>query len=222
MGRGSSKAGGGGKTMSMLTLPSGETIDLTESPLTYGEKDSMVSGKVRDVLESFENNRHLAKVEYNRLIDSEGNIIEENKGGKGSVGASNRARLAADIVTHNHPGDPEGLGGTFSDKDLSNMVEFGQTTYRATAKEGTYSISKGKGFQGDNLVKAYKVQQAKTFDAAQKAHDSLHNDYAWSKISYTEYQSGVWKINNKMLVEDHNWLLANQKTYGYTYTLEGR
>ena len=77
MGKGKSGAGGGG--VSSLDLANGDKIDLTDSPLKYGQKDPMLTGAARQMAEQFEDKRYKNKIEYNRMIDKNGNIIEENK-----------------------------------------------------------------------------------------------------------------------------------------------
>ena len=239
MGRGSSKAGGsaggGGGTqlqnqVQPQTQPVGDTtlningdiIDLSASPLVYGSNDPSLTGNARAVTEAFENKRYQNKVEYSQFIDANGNILETNKGGKGSVSASMWARQTADVMSHNHPRQDGIIGGTFSDGDIRNFGMFNQTTYRATAKEGTYSITKGTNYHGRSMLNAYRAEVNRLTSNARSAGAQLKSDYRNGTVTYKDAVKRSNQINNAMLVGMHNWLLANQSTYNYTYTLERR
>ena len=203
----------------------GTNIDLSGSPLHYGDKDPNLTGAVRTSIEEFENKRWKNKIEYSRFVDANGNIIEENRGGKGSVKATYHARTTAEAMTHNHPrsGDESGLlGGTFSTGDLNNFVRFNQSTYRATAAEGTYSISKLKGFDSAGFKSYYTSESSKnrgTYNATMK---TLNSSVRSGSMSYDDYRAAAHKAFNTYLVAEHNSLRAGQKLYGYHYTLERR
>lgn len=220
MGTGKSPANRAANTVTTLTISPKETIDLTGSPLVYGKDDAGLQGAARTAIEAFEQKRKGAKIEFSTFVMDDGTVIENNRGGKGSVGASLYARNKADVMSHNHPRREGIIGGTFSDADLSNFGKFNQHTIRATAKEGTYSMTKGKNFHGRSLVKDYKIQTA-LFEAAAGAEvNKLNNDVKTGKISYKKYLAEMNAVNNKMLIQGHNFLLANQKKYDYTYQLE--
>lgn len=203
----------------------GTGIDLSGSPLHYGGTDTALTGKVRTAIEEFEAKRWKNKIEYSRFVDANGNVIEENRGGKSSVRASLNARMAAQAMSHNHPrsGSESGLlGGTFSISDLNNFVRFGQTTYRAVAAEGTYSISKLKGFDSKSFKQYYTSESAKNNSAYKITMSSLNSSYRAKNISYADYRAAANKAFNTYLVAEHNSLRAGQKLYGYNYTLERR
>lgn len=226
-GRGAKSSGGGGGGAAYtgdtsIADTSGGVIDLSDTPLIYGDLDSALTGNARTVIEQFENRRYTTKTEYSRFIDSNGNIIEENHGGRGSVGATMHARQTADAMSHNHPRGDGGLGGTFSEGDISNFSRFNQTTYRATAKEGTYSISKTGSFNGKALSRDYDLAVKRMETNLIGNADSVKLQYRTGKISYNQAVTSIQKLNNAFLVEMHNWLLNNQSNYGYTYTLERR
>lgn len=233
MGRGSSGANG---SATRLTGTDGKPIDLTGTPLRYGSEDKALTGGARSTIEAFEKARYKNKIEFSRFVDADGNVIEDNRGGRGSVGATLRARSTAHAMSHNHPRSDGMLGGTFSTGDINNFTRFAQQTYRATAPEGTYSISRGKKFDAAGLqayyTRASKEARAKYESAVKQAnaeYKSVSSAYARGNATYdqanTAYQkareAGV-KAFNTMLVENHNALRAGQKKYGYTYTLERR
>lgn len=208
-----------------VTGSDGAHIDLTGIPLHYGGKDHNLTGKVRTTIEAFEDRRWKNKIEFSRFVDADGNVIEDNRGGKGSVGASLSARMSAHAMSHNHPrsGRESGLlGGTFSTGDINNFVRFSQKTYRATASEGTYSISKQKGFDGKGFRQYYSSEHSKNRGAYVTARKTLDTSYKAGKMSYSDYRKATQKAFNTYLVANHNSLRAGQKQYGYHYTLERR
>lgn len=204
---------------------SGEEIDLSDNPLRYGGMDSSLVGKNREVIEQFEDVRWKNKIEFARYIDSEGRVIEERRGGSGSVKSSFYAATTATVMTHNHPRskkDEGCLGGTFSSADLSNFARFNQTTYRATAAEGTYSISKAKNFNENGFTSFVSKEYGKSNRSYSEKMKSLGNQYRSGNIAYSDYLKSANRAFNAHVVEMHNSLIAGQKQYGYTYTLERR
>ena len=211
----------GGFKVKKVTLNDGGTIELG-SPLIYGGKDPALSGDIRSKIEDWEAKRRKNKIEYATILDENGNVVSESRGGKGSVKTSLSARMTENSVfSHNHPRE-EGdvLSGTFSDADLRNFARFNQTTYRATGKEGTYSISKSSNFDAEGFTKFVNKTESQHMSTYRSKHKELTSDYVNGKITYSETVSKQRKLFNEYLVNSHNSLLENQKTYGYTYTLE--
>lgn len=203
----------------------GEEIDLSDYPLRYGGMDGNLAGKSREAVEQFEDARWKNKIEFSRFVDAEGNVIEDNRGGTGSVKASFNARLTADVMTHNHPRQQKEkgcLGGTFSTGDLNNFARFNQTTYRATAAEGTYSISKTKSFNKSSFAAYVARENKKNYNTYKVAMDSLGKKYRDGSLVYSDYLTKAHNAFNAYLVDEHNSLIAGQKEHGYTYTLERR
>ena len=90
------------------------------------------------------------------------------------------------------------------------------------AKEGTYSISKQKGFDGrafrsfyHNVDKTHRADMNKTMR-------QLNADYRARKIDSKTYSRDFDKAFNNYLINLHNDLLDGQKQYGYKYYLEKR
>ena len=221
-------AGKGGGSVANLQIGD-EQIDLSESPLVYGQKDAALTGKARQTIEAFENKRVKNKIEYGLMTDADGNVIgDEVKGGKRGVRMSVRNWMQNTVMSHIHPRDNGTLGGTFSTEDIDNWAGFAtgynHITSRAAAKEGTYSISKAKGrtFKGNEMAIEYAKATAKFDSDARARYSQVVRDFREGKINVEQRFKEVQKLNNKMLVEMHNWLLSNQSTYGYTYTLERR
>ena len=226
MGRGSSKtSGGGGITVTSVVTQGGVTLDLTNTPLVYGAKDSMVTGAERQTLEGQENKRLTAKIEYGLMVDGNGNVIDqEYRGGKGSVSIPYRVNnTPGATLTHNHPrgsGEEGCLGGTFSSADLKNFENYRYKTIRASAAEGTYSLSKTTKFDRTGFTN-HAISVNKAAKAKKNAgYKQVENDYYSGKINYSQYKTGRTRVFNEFLIDIHNGLLAGQKQYGYVYTLE--
>ena len=222
MPKGGSK-GKGSMIARVVVVQSGREVDLGDMPLVYGEKDSAVTGKARANIEAFEERRRKFKTEYATVLDEDGNYLTADiHGGRTSVGIPRSVAEAGSIMSHNHPrgkGDENCLGGTFSIEDM-NIFANHYKTMRATAGEGTYSISKTKDFINfrfqEHMRKIYNTH-GRTMNQANR---DIQKRYDAGKISYDEALKLNAKAFNKYLVQVHNDLLAGQKEYGYTYTLE--
>ena len=221
--RGGRRGMGGGVAKGELTLPDGSKIEF-DGDLIFGGLDKTVPQAVRKNLDVWENKRYGNKVEYAMSYYPDGTPIgKEVKGGKGSVKTplSYHATDGA-TFTHNHPRGDGMLGGTFSSADLHNFAIGGNTTCRATAKEGTYSISKGKNFDKAGF-NGYVAKANIDFITYQReAHSKIQKSYNDGKISYEQAKLQQGKAFNTALVNLHNAYLNGQKQYGYTYTLEKR
>lgn len=225
-GRGSSSGKNGiGYTATKIIGQGGAEIDLTDTPLRYTGNDAAITGKAREVLEAQEKKRLEAAVEYAYGVDADGNVIGEKRGGKASCAVPYNLWVDGGTLTHNHPrtGDEKGtLGGTFSTADIKGLVAYDVRTMRASAAEGTYSITKSKNFNGNGLI-SYRRQLERSANAAAKQKvQEAGERYKRGEISQTQLMSVAKKASNAALVSIHNGLIAGQSTYGYTYTLERR
>ena len=198
-------------------------IDLSDNPLKYGPKDYTVNKRNRDAVDKFEQTHFKDKVEHGVLIDKDGNIVEQNSGGKGEVTLKKSSYGKATTMSHNHPSDTGMLGGSFSEADIKPFVEVrGLKTMRATAKEGTYSISKREGFDGKGFQRYNNTQRNKYRRQMNDRLSSLQSQYERKEISYAKYLTERNKTKNKYLVNMHNSYIDGQSKYGYSYTLERR
>lgn len=225
-GRGSSSAGGSGGgngSGGEFHLPDGSVIEY-DGDLKFGKKDKNIPSSARKQIESWEEKRVKMKVEYAFAVDENGNAIgKEVKGGKNSVRTPSYYHDTPNgTFTHIHPREEGVLGGTFSEGDLRNFVNSKGKTTRAAAKEGTYSISKNSNFDSAG----FKQFISKNEDAANKKYKEnakkIRTQYLNGSIDFAQYDKSSAKAFNTLLVDLHNGLLAGQKQYGYTYTLEKR
>lgn len=220
-GRGASGGGGGGGATGELVLPNGSKIEF-EGTLHYDGDDKALTGKARAAVTGWEAKRVKNKIEYAFAVDADGNPVgAEVKGGKGSV---RTPRYYLDnnggAFTHIHPRGDGMLGGTFSGADLRNFAARSTKTTRAAAKEGTYSISKGKGFDAAGF-RSFAARADAEFSANYRKRSSVAGKaYREGKMSYGDYLKANAKAFNTALVELHETLRGGQKKYGYTYTLE--
>lgn len=224
--------------LTTLDAPDGTSIDLSDFPLQYGPLDTL-SNAERAAVDAFESKRYKAKVEYGTLITVNGQTLIEKRGGTGSVRMPSRLYNQASVMSHNHPrsGNEVGeLGGTFSHADLRALATTGIYTMRATALEGTYSMTKGGNFDWNGLSQYYKTTDAgldRAYQAAIKpalaSYKSAVADYAQGRATrataqaaYDAYVKTAHYEFNRYMVGLHNALLAGQQQYGYSYTLERR
>lgn len=207
-----------------------EQDNLPTDRLTYGEKDPHIDSGTRAVIEEFENQRRSAKIEYNMSVDSKGIRRDMNKGGRTSCSVSRYWLDNCVSHTHNHPLGLVAngydiryeLGGTFSVADLKNFFTTNCPNYRATAAEGTYSISKLPNTDGGGALLAYQRAQKAIIGANKARVDKLNEKFLQSDgaMRYEDYLTEHAKIWSTALIEMHNWLLNNQSKYNYYYTLE--
>ena len=228
MAKGNSGISGGMATnaKNKVVVQSGDEISL-DSPLIYGQKDAAISGDVRTALEAQETKRLKAKTEYGLMLNRFGNPVgPEVHGGKGSVSMPYYTFLTKDgIFTHNHPrgkGDEGVLGGTFSTADMKTFAETPTRTMRASASEGTYSITKTLSFDKAGFNSYISKIDSTASATLEKANTNLLNDAKMGKVSYSDYMQKFNNNFNNYLVEVHNGMIAGQKQYGYNYTLEER
>lgn len=222
-GAGAGGSGGGGGASGELVLPNGSKIEF-EGTLHYDGNDKALAGAARTAITNWEAKRAGMKVEYAYAVDVNGNPIgKEIRGSKGSVRSPISYHSTPDCTfTHIHPRGDGMLGGTFSSADLRNFANYGNKTTRAAAKEGTYSISKGKSFDATGFKKF--VSDSDRAFAAQYRQLRANAEVAYraKKITYDEYAKANAKAFNTALVSLHETYRSGQKKYGYTYTLEKR
>ena len=221
--RGGRRGGGGGVAKGELTLPDGSKIEF-DGDLVFGDLDKAIPKEVRKNLDDWENKRYKAKIEYAISYYPDGTPIgSEKRGGKGSVRVPLEYHaIKGSTFTHNHPRGDGMLGGTFSSADLYNFARGGNTTSRATAKEGTYSISKGKNFDNVGFYKYVERVNGDFRKTQREMNSKIQKSYNDGKIDYKQANLQMGKAFNTALVNLHNAYLNGQKQYGYTYTLEKR
>lgn len=194
-----------------------------DGDLPFTIDDPAVNQTQRPLLTAWEKKREKQKIEYANAIGYNGSVYGEVKGGKGSVSVphfyhSNKGS----VFTHIHPREDGLLGGTFSYGDLQNFVNGANSTARAVAKEGTYSISRGKNFNGSAFLGYYNTQYNQLEKAYSARCKQLRNDVVNKKISYKTFSSESNKAFNTFLVSLSNAISKGQQTYGYHYYLEKR
>lgn len=202
-------------------LQIGNEIIEFDGVLKYGAKDPNLQGDNRKKLEEWENKRRKNKVEYGTVMDKDGEVLEEKKGGKGSVKVPLWYHYKeGSTFTHNHPRENGLLGGSFSPDDLHNFNVGLNKTFRAVAKEGTYSISKTDKFDHLGFEKMVKRVSTESKEKYDKAWEEIYNKLNNKELSYDDFLREGSKAGNNYLLSMHEAYLANQKKYGYTYTLE--
>lgn len=225
-GRGASSgggSGGGGSASGELGLPDGTKIEF-DGTMHFDGDDAALTADQRRAITAWEDKRVKAKVEYAMSLDEDGNPIgAERRGGKGSVRVPYSYHDTPNSTfSHNHPREDGILGGTFSQADASNFANYRGRTIRATAKEGTYSMSKTGKFDAAGFKRHVATGQSQFEATNRKLHDAVYARYRAGEITYSQYKLGAAKAFNTALVGLHEHYRAGQKQYGYTYTLERR
>ena len=223
-GRGATSSLGRGGVKSVVTQ-GGVTVDLSDNPLIYGKNDSALTGAKRQIIDDFEKRRGKSKIEYGILVDKDGNVITEERGGKKKVSYYNSDLAKAEVLSHIHPrgkGDEDLIGGTFSNQDMKVFTDFGNIkTFRAKATEGTYSITKGKNFDAKGFMDYINSSEKEAKTKMNGLRSQINENYRSGKYnSYGDYKKDFNNAFNNYLVNSHNALSSGAKKYGYTYTLE--
>lgn len=160
------------------------------------------------------------KTEKMTLVDSDGNVILEKSGGKGSVSFGAREGFHMNdttTLTHNHPGE---YGGTFSGADVKVFTDYRLRAIRAVGKEGTYSLERtaktnsndsydfNRAFQKQSDSLNYKMRTEYNSQKKKIARGEMTVDAANQQLS--EYRTGLCN-------QQHDWLVQNAPKYGYNY-----
>lgn len=200
----------------------GETIEF-EGELKLTSNDTSINSIQRPLIDAWENKRVKQKIEYANAFGYQGAVYGELRGGKNGVNLpSYYFANRGSVVTHIHPRGKGGLGGTFSLQDINSWSKGNGNTIRAVAKEGTYSISKGKNFQGASLRQFLASQQKLHDQRLARQKRILQKQVNNGQISVYQANKTMQKEFNSVLVDMHNDLLNHQKLYGYNYYLEKR
>lgn len=222
----SGRASNSPASVSSVKVQNGNTITL-EKPLQYGVKDNNIPDPARLFLESWEKSQDQASIEHIILTDDAGNVIATSAGTSqnAAVTFTNRQALLITTLSHNHPRQGDLMGGTFSTDDIKAFTGRGTPnlrTLRATASEGTYSISKGANFNNtafrNGIIRELDKVKTNYNHAKSKAFKNYLNSAG--KMTWAQFQAKEQELFNGYLVRSHNVLIDNQSKYDYTYTLE--
>lgn len=212
-----------GRMAPYVTDSTGLWIDMTDYPLEYADELVPIEPKLRAPIADFERRRRANKIEYALLVDAEGNVLDEHRGGKHSVRISLQHISHAVAHVHTHPRfeTPLLIGGTFTWSDLSILYHWDNLkVIRAVASEGIYTLMCGSDFDrkafDDRMGLTYGKIERKEL---QKLRD-LHRRLELRIISRRDYRKEWRKIFLWAMVSHHNALLEGQQGFDYVYQLE--
>lgn len=208
-----------------VVVQSGDEIDLSDSPLAYDDPDPSVTGEIRKAVEAFEARRVKMKVEYGTAFTADAKAMGEERGGHGSVRIPTSWLQNGAVFSHNHPRtgrDAGVLGGTFSKEDLEGWSYYNIRTFRATAAEGTYTITKGKNFDSQGMMQYVEKFEREITSNLKPKVDAINKQYKSGNLTGPQYLAEYNRLFNRSLVERHNALREGRKKYGYDYRLEKR
>lgn len=176
--------------------------------------------KVLDVCKNVEAKSVKLKNEKMTLVNENGDIVHEKRGGQSSVSFDeyDKAMMGSDItLTHNHPGE---YGGTFSGADVNILTIYNLRAIRAVGVEGTYSLERKS--HTTALKASYFNQAYKTL--ADDVQISLDAQWKLMKakvkggaISVEDANRHLANHRNKECDRMHNWLIQNAAKYNYNY-----
>ena len=154
------------------------------------------------------------------LVNENGDIVHEKRGGKSSVSIDDyvAAKMGADVtLTHNHPGE---FGGTFSGADVVVLTKYNLKGIRAVGVEGTYSLERKSNTTG---LKASYLQREYTNlanDASRRLnaeYNSLKRKAGRGEVTVAEANKQLAELRNKECNQMHDWLAKHASAYGFNY-----
>ena len=189
--------------------------------LRYYDNDRNFTQAQRTAVDAFENKRVKGKVEYGTAIAPDGTVIGEKRGGKGSVSTPVWWAKDGAIYSHIHPREEGLFGGSFSRGDIEVFANDKYGTMRASAKEGTYSMSKLSNFDANGLKQYARKLEAEMDKKADVAYKACEKAIKNGK-KYEDAIKQYYKEINTAFIEWHEGYKAGESKYGYYYTLEKR
>lgn len=223
---GSSYSGGAGSETTVTTQIG--TAQLNQ-PIEYTGLDSALSGAQRSTVEGFERAHLTSDVEHGMLVDENGvKVWDGSDGNNGSVSFRDGFQAAGNaqnlVLTHNHPRSEDGvMGGSFSQGDLGVFVTHDNVkTMRASAAEGSYSITKSSNFDGNGFYADMKKTRANARRAETRRNNAIERQARMEGWSWERARQAYAASFNQFLTTMHNAYIAGQQKYGYTYNLERR
>lgn len=154
------------------------------------------------------------------LVNENGEVIHEKRGGRGSVSIdyATAVQMGESVtLTHNHPGE---FGGTFSGADVNILTKYNLRAIRAVGVEGTYSLERKShttGLKASMFNSEYRT-------LADRVNRDLNSEYKMMRskamrgdISAADANRHLAEHRNKLCNEMHNWLVENAPKYNYNY-----
>ena len=181
-----------------------------------------LDAKVLSTCEGVEAKTVKLKNEKLTLVNENGDIIHEKRGGRGSVSIDRETAYKMSdgesvTLTHNHPGE---FGGTFSGADVNILTKYNLRAIRAVGKEGSYSLertSQTMGLKASTFNREYGALSDQTNRNLQKMHDSLKSKAMRGDISVPEANKQMQEYRTSLCNQMHDWLSQNSAKYGYNY-----
>lgn len=171
-----------------------------------------------NALKAAESKIYKDAVETAFLLDKKGNtIFIESSGATNAVYFTPEqvAKMKGANLTHNHPSN-----STFSPEDIKTLTTSGLNSIRATGIDRTYQLSVIKGsVQRNDFSSAYQAAMVNNKKVTDKVYKKYEKQYNSGKITYTEFQSEMPELNNRLNGLHSDWLKKNAESYGYRYSV---
>ena len=181
---------------------------------------TILSAKVLKTCQDVEAKSVKLKNEKLTLVNENGDIIHEKRGGKSSVSIDDdvAAKMGADVtLTHNHPGE---FGGTFSGADVNVLTKYNLKGIRAVGVEGTYSLerkSNTTGLKASYLQREYINLANDASRRLNAEYNSLKRKAGRGEVTVAEANRQLAEFRNKECNQMHDWLAKHASAYGFNY-----
>lgn len=154
------------------------------------------------------------------LVNENGDIVHEKRGGKASVSIDDytKAMMGENVtLTHNHPGE---FGGTFSGADVNVLTKYNLRAIRAVGVEGTYSLERKSNttmLKASYFNQAYKALADDVDISLRAQHKLMRAKVNGGEMTVEAANRHLANHRNKECDRMHNWLLQNAAKYNYNY-----
>lgn len=225
MGRGN---GGTRATRGGVTQPAPGTQEApkkaTYEPPTAGEyirvTDRGMTPAQREKILPFENRRSNNKIEYAMVVDKDGNVLFEKKGGSRSVSVPITSRAIDGVLTHNHPMTESvasgsrfyaAIGSPFSRQDVEGAIYQNLAEVRARTPNYVFSMRRRGNSWGISRQAFSSEYQRLYRDRLTAAREY----YRAQDLTPKEKAERLGRVNVNLY---HTMMKELAKKYGFIYT----
>lgn len=181
---------------------------------------TILSAKVVSTCEGVEAKSVKLKNEKLTLVNENGEVIHNKRGGRSSVSIDDAtaAKMGEGVtLTHNHPGE---FGGTFSGADVNILTKYSLTGIRAVGVEGTYSLERKSNTTGLKASMLNREYSNLANDASRRLNaefNSLKRKAGRGEVTVAEANRQLAEFRNKECNQMHDWLAKHASAYGFNY-----
>lgn len=195
-----------------------------------------IKGKTKDLIKELTGENGIGRIEpidpsrYKDIISAEAairNLLRERllvyentsksptaafQGNASQVAFDPRKTSKSSVVTHNHPDNIH--GGTFSFKDMGNMLGMGWRGHNAVAKEGTYYLRPSKNANSEGFIRRLVKDKGKLKRQIQRKAIQLERKTKKGELSKKQVDNMLRAVATGVL---HRYYKDTAPQYGYVY-----